>query len=114
MDEHPDWAVVVLFYCAVQMVEVMAAAESLHNHDHAMRNRWVKERFSSIWGHYRVLQQESLKTRYLEGGDFNITTARARNLRQNRLAPLIDDIEARLNARGPVIETKVKKPVATK
>lgn len=106
VDQHPDWAVVVLFYCALQMVEVLAAAENRHNTDHAVRNQWVKERFSTLWKHYRVLQQESEKTRYLEGGDFRMTAMHAKKLREKRLTPIVEDIEARIEARTPVWEIK--------
>jgi len=103
VDKHPDWAAVMLFYCAVHMVERLFAFDQIHNTDHGKREFELKSRYQSLWPEYRVLKSESLKTRYLDGGVFVLS---ARNVKEKlhgkRLVNLVADIESRLAARGMI------------
>lgn len=103
VEAHPDWAAIMLFYCAVHQVERLLATESepVHCGDHGTRELIVKTRFQSFWQHYRALKAESLKARYLEGGMFSMNAERVRrDLKERRLAAIVNDVEARISARN--------------
>lgn len=97
---HPDWGAVMLFYCAVHLVEQMLAREGKHSCEHSDRDFELKSRYQSIWnGGYRVLKAESMKARYLANGAFTMPAAKV----ESKLVPLLEqvqaDIESRLKAR---------------
>ena len=59
-----DWAVTVLFYQAVHLVEAYLARNDIHSGSHAERLRYVGESLSSIYVDFRRLYGESRRTRY--------------------------------------------------
>lgn len=100
VDKHPDWAAVMLFYCAVHQVERLFALDSFHSCEHGDREYKIKTKYASLWGNYRSLKSESLKTRYLQGGLFTMSVDRVKTqLRGQRLAAIVSDIGARVDAR---------------
>lgn len=103
VDAHPDWAAVMLFYCAVHQVERLLALEDIHSCEHADREFVIKSRYLSLWSNYRILKTESMKTRYLHGGAFSLSSNKVKTkLCDERLKLMIEDIEARIKARGIV------------
>jgi hypothetical protein len=101
VEPHPDWAAVMLFYCAVHAVERLFAAEDIHHREHSEREYAIKTRYASIWHSYRALKSESLKTRYLQGGTFQLSPRHVREkLHTAHLARIVADIDARIAARG--------------
>ena len=97
---HPDWAAVMLFYCAVHCAERLLSYESIHSNSHGDREFEIKSRYASLWDNYRVLKAESEKARYMKGGLFSMNSAQvAKRLHDARLLPLIADIDARIKAR---------------
>jgi hypothetical protein len=99
VNAYPDWAAIMLFYCAVHLVEQFFAFESKHFCEHSEREFEIKANYHSIWADYRALKSESLKARYMDGGLFNMTAAQV----QKKLAPRLDriktDIDGRIAAR---------------
>lgn len=109
VDGHPDWAAVMLFYCAVHQVERLLAIDNLHSSEHADREWEVKTRYMSLWSNYRALKSESLKTRYLQGGLFQMSSVKVKQkLMDERLKMIIEDIEGRIKARTLGIAIKPK------
>ena len=62
---HIEWAVAVLFYAALHLVEA-TLAPSVHSPNHKTRNQTVQldPRFHPIYRHYRELYYRSLDARY--------------------------------------------------
>jgi hypothetical protein len=103
VDPHPDWAAVMLFYCAVHLVERLFAIEGRHFCDHSTREFELKSRYMSLWHPYRVLKSESLKTRYLDGGAFTMPPKRVREMLHDQfLQQIIGDVEGRVAARSMI------------
>jgi len=59
-----DWAVTVLFYQAVHLVEAFLATKNLHSGNHAERNRNVASYLSPVAKNYRIMYWESRRVRY--------------------------------------------------
>ena len=81
---YPDWAVVVLFYKSVHMIESILAERGDHSGDHAERKRFMKKHrdlFSEdIIVNYRDLETLSRQARYqpnLPISRTNVCTAEA-------------------------------------
>lgn len=98
----------MLFYCAVHQVELLLSQENRHSCEHAEREYEIKTRYMTMWPDYRALKGESLKTRYLQGGMFSMPAKQVKSkLRDERLANIIKDVDARIKARTlipPVIQ----------
>jgi hypothetical protein len=75
IEDYPQWVVTVAFYKALHIVEAMFAADrkstKKDTDNHETRNRLLKteRRYQKIWGHYRVLWNDSLVARYLKEGE---------------------------------------------
>lgn len=67
----PDWAVTVLFYQAMHLIEAGFARDGIHHMSHAERNRAIFEDMSEITGPYRRLYDLSRIARY--GADQLVT-----------------------------------------
>jgi hypothetical protein len=107
VEAHPEWAAVMLFYCAVHQVERLLAFDGKHCCDHGERELELKTRYHSLWKDYRVLKSESLKTRYLEGGLFSMTPKKVREqLLGQRFTSILSDIESRITARSIIPPVK--------
>jgi hypothetical protein len=74
----PDWGAVMVFYAALHRLEGAIAVHGLHNRDHKERNRFIRSHCASAWPSYLLLQNESLKARYLQGGKFSLTADQVR------------------------------------
>lgn len=63
---NPIWSVVVAFYCAVHLVEKLAALESppRHHRKHNDRDIWLSRRHRSIYDDYSALKDASECSRY--------------------------------------------------
>ena len=70
---HIEWAVTVLFYAALHLVEA-TLAPSVHSTNHKARNQTVQldPRFHPIYRHYRELYYRGLDARY-ERASFNVS-----------------------------------------
>lgn len=103
VESHPDWAAVMLFYCAVHAVERLFASQGEHFEEHSTREYELKSRYMTLWGPYRALKSESLKTRYLEGGVFSMSPRKVRaDLLDKHLKRIVEDVNARIAARNIV------------
>jgi hypothetical protein len=100
LEAHPDWAAVMLFYCAVHAVERLFADTNEHFEEHSSREYQIKARYNMLWNPYRILKSESLKTRYLDGGLFSLTPKKVKSdLLEKHLAAIVADVDARIAAR---------------
>jgi RNase P protein component len=68
VDDFPQWATIIAFYSALQVVEALFANEGVHSDQHTDRNHRLKseKRYQHIWKHYRDLWNDSLIARYME------------------------------------------------
>jgi hypothetical protein len=62
---HVEWAVTIMFYAALHLIEA-TLAPSAHSSNHNARNQTVQfdARFHPIYRHYRELYRRSLDARY--------------------------------------------------
>jgi len=74
-DDFPEWKSVALFYAALHVVDMVAAAQGVHprNHDDREYN-FLRPRYHKVWNQYRKLFAASRKARYLAGGQFDMNT----------------------------------------
>jgi hypothetical protein len=83
---HIEWAVTVLFYAALHLVEA-TLAPTAHSPHHNARNQTVQldPRFHPIYRHYRELYYRSLDARY---NCVPFTTLQAQHLYVTRYEPI--------------------------
>ncbi|MBC8449854.1 MAG: hypothetical protein H8D78_19140 [Chloroflexi bacterium] len=87
---YRDWAVTVMFYAALHLVECYLARKDLHPSDHTVRDAYLQRTagLKPIWTQYRRLKDESQSARY-EGATFTAAEAQ-------RLRTLLAEIEAHI------------------
>ena len=68
---HPEWAVTVIFYCAVHNIERLRAAQyGEHSKDHRDRIAFVQSVCPLIHSEYKTLEVASRIARYFASSDF--------------------------------------------
>jgi len=72
--DYPEGKAIALFYCAVHLIELIAASEGIHNRNHADRERYIRNNHSKYWKHYRPLRDASEQARYLARSGFTMTS----------------------------------------
>ncbi len=86
-ENHPEGRVLALFYCALHLIETVAATEGVHNRNHPEREGFVRKH--RMWKHYRPLLEASEHARYLAGGRFTMNSPQIHEqLRKRRLKAL--------------------------
>ena len=91
--EYLDWAVTVIFYTALHLVEWLLATKGLHSNSHANRHQ-VMGRVGElrwIWPDYRELEFQSRRSRY-EG------VRLSRDLVKSKLMPKLERIESHIRS----------------
>ena len=73
-----DWAVTVMFYVALHLVEAYLASKDLHPMAHRIRDDYLSRTadLRPIYRSYRELEHHSQKARY-QGTRFNVETVEA-------------------------------------
>lgn len=87
---HTEGKAIALFYCAVHLVEMVAASHNLHNRDHSRREAYVRDNHKREWLQYRPLLEASEQARYFKGGSLPMNADQIHEqLRKKRLGGLI-------------------------
>jgi len=88
-EEFPEGRAIALFYCALHLIEMVAATENRHCRNHFLRGRYIRSEHRHIWKFYRPLQEASEHARYLAGGGFTMTAEQVESvLRRKYLAAI--------------------------
>lgn len=65
---NTDWAIVVVFYSALHLIEAFFAGNDLHFREHKNRARWVSSdnrlKNTDIPKYYHLLYNQSIRARY--------------------------------------------------
>jgi len=87
--KYLDWAVTVIFYTALHLVEWLLATKGLHSDSHASRHRAMSRvsELKLIYRYYRELENQSRRSRY-EGAKFT------REFVKSKLMPKLERIES--------------------
>jgi len=88
-----DWAVTVMFYTALHLVEWLLATKGYHSDSHDNRHQAMGRvsELRPIYPDYRELETQSHRSRY-EGAQFD------RDFVKRRLMPKLEKIESHIRA----------------
>ena len=96
-DEFADWLVIVAFYKAVHVVEMLRALQGRHSRGHHQRNRYLQTEYPLMWTEFFPLWNFSVQARY-----------DCKSLQARKVRSLL--IGQRLPALERLVEEEMQKP----
>ena len=98
-DQFPDWAAVVAFYCAVELIEKLRAYDGQHSESHHDRNVYVQQKpHRQIHVHFRELYTAALVARYATLNAFAHSAQQVRDELVNKHLAAIEGYVRQLSA----------------